>query len=427
MAVRNRHKHVTVSDLSDEMVTPVSSSHDPIDPETTSIEKVILSLSGGKRKRVERYLNNMESHFRIMVEKAGHIRDNIPNVISRLESLKDNLDKWHKGTNLVIAGGSTVSAVAALFALLFAPATGGASLAVACGIGGCTAAIGGMVADGVKQNSSSNECVNVAKAIEVLCCEAEKAYKEFRHNSELLCAILRDINPNLSGLDENDMYQLSIKFACSRLFRNTSKKESRYISASASAIIKPLQSLNVLSKSSRTTITTVNALIRTVEKTSVNEVGMAKSVGKVALRSPGVGNMGIAVVKHGSSAVSVVNQGSKVVKTTASIKKIWGAVVDAVCDVTITKVTQLRAYISTTTKEFGPLLAKTAVLLTAAGIAFDVYIAYNAFSDLIKDTKCDASRQITNNIDQLREIQEQVAQVFDYLQASEDENIALEN
>lgn len=413
--------------VSDEMVTPVSSSYDPIDPEPTSLEEVILSLSGGKRKIVERYLNSMESHFQIMVEKAGHIHDNIPNVISRLESLKDNLDKWHRGTNLVIAGGSTVSAVAALFALLSAPATEGASLAVACSIGGCAAALGGIVADGVKQNSSSNECVNVAKVIKVLCCEAEKAYKEFRHNSELLRAMLCDINPNLSGLDENDMYQLSIKFACSRLFRNTSKKKSRYISASASAIIKPLQSLNVLSKSSRTTVTTVNALIRTVAKTNVNEVGMARSVGNVAVRSPGVGNMGVMVVKRGSSAVSVVNQGSKVVKTTTSINKIGIAAVDAVGDVTITKVTQLRAFISTTTKEFGPLLAKTAVLLTAAGIAFDVYNAYNAFSELINDTKCDASRQIANNIDQLRKTREQVAQVFDYLQASEDENITLDN
>ena len=413
--------------VSDEMVTPVSSSYDPVDPKPTSLEEVILSLSGGKRNRVERYLNDIQSHFQIMVEKAGHIRDNIPNAISRLEAIKDNLDKWHRGTNLAIAGGSTVSAVAALFALLFAPATGGASLAVACSIGGCAAAVGGMVVDGVKQNSSSEESVNVGKVIKVLCGEAEKAYKEFNHKSELLRAMLRDINPDLRDLDENDMYQLSINFACSRLFRNTSGKESRYISASASAVIKPLQSLNVLSKSSRTTVTTVNALIRTVAKTNVNKVGMARSVGNVALRSPGVGNMGVAVVKRGSSAVSVVNQGSKVVKTTTSINKIGVTVVDAAGDVTFTKVTKLRAYISTTTKEFRPLLAKTAVLLTAVGIAFDVFNAYKAFGELINDTKCNASQQIADSIDKLREIQEQVAQVFDYIQAFEDENVALEN
>ena len=407
--------------VSDEMVTPVSSIDDPVNPVPVTLEEVILSLSGGMRNRIERYLNNMESHFQIMVEKAGRIRDNIPDVISRLESIKDNMDKWHKGTNVAIAGGSTVSAIAALFALLLAPATGGASIAIACGVAGCATAIGGMVVDGVKQNSSSKEGINVAREIEVLCREAKLAYNEFRQNSELLRAALSDIHPSLN-LDENDMYQLSINFACSRLFRNASRNKSLYISMSASAAIKPLQSLNVLCKGSRTTVTTVNALIQTA-KTS--EVGMARSVGTVAVRSPGVRNIGVAVVKHGSNTVSVVNQGSKVVKTTTTINKIGAAVVDTAGDVT--KFTQLKAFISTTTKEFAPILAKTAIVLTAVGIAFDVYIAYKAFSELINDTKCNASQQISNSIGQLRETQEQVAQVFDYLRAFEDENIALQN
>ena len=239
-----------------------------------SLEDFLLSLSSGQRNRVVRYLNNIHSNFKVLVDEAGHMRDEIPGVMSRLESVKDNLDKWHRGTNLVSAGGSTASAIggiATLFALLFAPATGGASLGLAVGIAGTATALGGMAADGLKQHSSRKKGINIVEVIEKLRKRAESAHKEIKLNSELLRKLLYELDPSLRSLDEDDMYQLSISFACTRIFRNGSVRQPRYLSVPASAVLKPLQSLNALSKGSTTTVTSVNTLLRTVTTATIKE------------------------------------------------------------------------------------------------------------------------------------------------------------
>ena len=54
--------------------------------------------------------------------------------------------------------------------------------------------------------------------------KAKLACKEIKLNSELLRKLLSELDPSLRNLDEDDMYQLSISFACTRLFRNASVK-----------------------------------------------------------------------------------------------------------------------------------------------------------------------------------------------------------
>ena len=349
-----------------------------------TLEDLLLSLSSGQRNRVVRYLNNIHSNFQVLVDEAGM-----------------------------------------LFALLFAPATGGASLALTVGAVGTTAALGGMAADGLKQRSSHKKGNNIVEVVEKLRKKAESAHKEIKVNSELLRNLLYELDPSLRSLDEDDVYQLSIGFACTRLFRSGSLKlQPRHLSIPASVALKPLQGLNVLSKGTTTTVTSVNALLRSVTTATIKEGSVVRSVGTVAVRNPVISNAGFTAIKRCST--TAVNQGTKILKSTIAVNKVGVAVIDA-GDVTISKVSQLKAFITTTTKEFAPVLSKVGLTLTVVGVIFDVYTAYNAFSELINDTKCNASQQITDHIDQLRELQEKVEHFFDYLQASQEENSEIEN
>lgn len=394
------------------------------------LEDFLLSLSGGMRNTVQRRFNDINSTFQALVEQVGDIRDVLPHVMSKLESIKDSLDKWHRGTNLAVASGSTASAIGIMFGILSAPATMGASVAFGVGIAGSLTALGGMAVDEYNQHVSRNDCNNVVEELEKLCRKAESTYREFRENSEKLRRLLHNFDPSFINLNENDVYELSISFACSRLapYEGTSTKRPRYISASASAALKPFQSYNALSKSSRTAVTTIRAFYRTATTATVKNSGaVARSVSTIAIRNPIVTNSaGFTVIEHGSRTYTAVNQGAKIMETTTSVNKVAGVVIEA-GDVTVTKVSQLQAYVTTTTKEFAPIFSKAGFFFTAMGVVFDVYTAFKTFSDLINDEKCSASKQIADHIEQLKEMKEQVAQIFDYIQGIEDENRLLEN
>ena len=403
---------------------------EPANPENMPLymEDFLLSLSGGKRNTVERYVNNINSTFQDLVKHVGGIHNLIPTVISKLESIKDDLDEWHKRTNIAIAGGATTSAIASVSGILSAPATMGASVMLSVAVAGSLTALGSMVVDKYNQYVSCNESNNVVEELEKLCKKAESTYREFRQNSELLRTLLHDLDPSFRSLDENDVYQLSINFACSRLAMggDTSTKRPRYLSTSASAVLKPFQSYNSLSEGSRTAVTTIKTLYRTATTAIVKKSGgVARSVSAIAVKNPTVTNsVGFSIIEHGSR--TAVSQGTKVIETTTSINQVAGVVIDA-GDVTVTKVHQLQAYITKTTKEFAPVFSKAGYLFTAAGVLFDVYSAYNAFKDFINDEKCSASKQIADHIKQLREMEEQVAQIFDYIKAIDDENNRLED
>lgn len=413
----------SVSD--DSEIAVISTSDDPAASEavTVSLEDYILrlNLSGGQRNRIRRYLNDIDSNFQVMVKEAREMHNKIPCVIPKLESIKDNLDKWHRGTNVVIACGSAVSAVAFLFSLLLAPATAGVSLGV--GVAATTAVIGGIGADGLKQHYSRKKGNNVVAEIEEHRKNAESAFEKVKENSERLRELLYELDPSLS-LDENDVFQLSINFACCRLVKmGPIKQPGRLLRVSANTAIRPLQGLSVLSKGGTTTVKTANVIIRTA--TVKRSVAVATT--KAIVKNPAIKNVaGITstTVRHVSSAT--INQGTKVLKTATTVDRIGIAVIE-VGDATVTKVSKLKAFITTTTKEIAPVLSKLGIALTAVGIVFDIYTAYKAFGELINDEKCNASKQITDHIKKLQELEEQVAQVFDYLQAFEDENNALEN
>jgi len=381
-----------------------------------SLPELLSSLGGSEARRAKQYIEIISTNFKEFVEELCTLHENLPDVITRLKKVRDEVDERHKTTSYGVAAGATTSIFASLVALLVAPLTAGASVGIAAGcvtFAGAATSITSMSFDASKQSYGLKCSEYVAAQVKVCHEKAEKAFNEFKETSELLRALISRNFPEFKRLDEDTMYQLSILIGTGMISQCHNTCLSYLQSIFRGSIAVPHMSTCVALARGVTSVST-EAIIQYGTRLAITNGAHVLGTEVAKSAAPIVASK-VSTSLFAGASNTVFNHGVKVMTKTTAFNRV-GAVVINEGGKTLSITKHLQGVTRSTVKDYAPVVAKLGTVLSIAGMAYDAYTGYQAFQTIFNDRKCSASQAITEHIEELENLQLTIGQCLSSLQ-----------
>ena len=162
-----------------------------------------------KAEACDTYLNQLKSTLK-------SLKSEIPDVISRIQSIQETIDLHHDNVNKATVAGTTAGIVGGglmIGGIIAAPFTFGASLGLTV-VGATIGVAGGVTAAGAKifdykQSANNNDAVKrFLNTVESLCREAQDQYNELKKCCHEIGHILASNNASLHATTNEEKFKL---------------------------------------------------------------------------------------------------------------------------------------------------------------------------------------------------------------------------